>query len=225
MLIFFGLVTVTLMLGFASGQSFLSDATLIASRQVEVATLGRMYGIDLNAGTWKHEQSAICPAFSDYAFARYERDRKEGVVSSFIAIYSRKIGPAGKKPWHSGIILVPLVGSIDSERISPAERSSTVVAFNRIWSDELHNSSSQANSFPSLTWPALAKCYARFAGEKPIRDSLPNTNAAYIDLIRNPVAAMLTELKSSKRGTRMMYTEFNRDGMLVRAKVSETINP
>ena len=47
------------------GQNAPSAASIIDSRQAEVASLGQMlYGIDIHRGTWVHREAAICPAFT-----------------------------------------------------------------------------------------------------------------------------------------------------------------
>ncbi len=122
----------------------------IESRQAEVARMASLNFIDLSRGDWKQVQVDPCPAFTHHAFTRYERSAAPGVVSSFLAIYPLIAVPATPgKPWKSGIFLIPS----ETFGVKPqplAERRTTQVVFNQVWSDEL-NAGGHPGHFP-LKW-------------------------------------------------------------------------
>jgi hypothetical protein len=202
-------------------QAFRSDRDFIDSRQLEVAELGKLYGIDLSQGKWKHEQSPICPAFSHHIFATYDRDSAPGLTTSFVAIYSRYSKSGRDKPWQTGTILVPLNGTASLDGGTLAERASVIAAFNLIWSDEL-KASDHPNNFAELTWPDLAACYLRLIGERPQDTS---NSAAHpgqvIDLARNRSSNVLINIVESGSISKSLSTEFDRHGMLMHAKIVE----
>ena len=198
-----------------------SGSALIESRQAEVRQLGMMlYGINLDRGSWVHQQAPICPAFSHHVFARYDRRTSAGVDYSFMAIYNVDIPPAKSlmRPWQGGIVLVPLVGP------GPAvERAGTITTFNHVWSDELQRSG-HPDSFPGITWGGLADCYLALANEQrgPRVETGPVDDPSGIDLKKLPVHSVLVPLQPIGPRSRSVSIEFDGHGLITSATAGES---
>ena len=213
-------ICLSLCLKLVSAQSQPGSATLIESRQAEVFRLAPFYFIDVTHGVWNHQQIGPCPSFTHHVFARYERSPAQGIISSFVAIYSVN-APAGRsdKPWTSGIQLIP-VETFSADPQSVAERHSTLLVFNRVWADELKESG-HPDRFPALDWGGLAACYAAISGERvsPPQVGSPESHMPpSINLVTNPASSVMISVvgKSAPRSLRLA---FDSHGMITDAKL------
>jgi hypothetical protein len=195
-----------------------SATAAVEARQAEVVQVGRqIYRINLGDPGWTHTVVPICPAFRHHVFARYDR-MAHGKQESYLAVFPLDVpgAPPTDKPWRGGIVLV----NLHSDQTPLAERASTILTFNHIWSYEFTHSG-QFEAFPGLSWSGFAQCYARFAGEAPDTVDVAEPEES-IDMKSLHPQRIRLPLQHTGRQSRSMNIELEPDGLLKQVAITQT---
>jgi hypothetical protein len=184
-----------------------------------------LYGFRMDQAGWTHRPVDVCPAFSHHAFARYDRMDRGGLVESVIAVYTLDTGPARSmsKPWQGGIVLLPLFGTGHGDGTPVIESPATMTVFNHVWADELRRAG-QGSTFPGLSWEGLADCYVRLGNEQPVVNQTPASGIPEpaIDLKSGRIDGELIPLASSGNKSRSLHLQFDTNGLITEAEVTES---
>jgi hypothetical protein len=199
-------------------------SALVASREAETTQLGRLiYRVRFDDGSWTHQQVDVCPAFTHYSFARYTQKTPDSDNPFFLAVYALDSSPARTlgKPWQGGILLLD-GGGLRKRKARPlAEQKETMRVFNRIWEDELSRSA-KPGTFPTLSWSALADCYANFAGLQPRNIAQDQLSKTTINPKTDPVNGALVLLQSSGPTDLSLTLTFDRSAQITYASINHS---
>jgi hypothetical protein len=214
---FFAIVLIAISAMCAEAQR-VPAADLIASRQPEITSLGKIfYQVNLDDGSWTRQQISSCPAFSQHAFALFIRKDPGAANSKFLAIYKLNSVAAKSldKPWQGGGLLFPLEEYRDSSKESRYDEQDLLTVFNRIWAEE-HQAGVAHQPAVGSVQMMMADCFIEISGE---HRNKPISATDYSKSGSEPVSTMLIDLTGTDHFARTQSLQFGKNGLIEEAAV------
>lgn len=123
-----------------------ADASLIHTKQHEIAAEATFFGYDLNAGEWDYTQTS-CPAIPDQLVLHYRKQFPNGAASLFTALVPRSGGR---------VYVVPILYRNATPFRSATGNERSLAVFNRVVPNDIAVKALDPNG----KWLALGLCYA-----------------------------------------------------------------
>jgi len=195
----------------ASSAMSAADRTQLNARRGELAESAKIYGYNLEAGNWSHEQT-LCASMPDTIMLHYFQKFPDGTESLFTVLVPRGQGRLRVVPilYHNGTPYVP------------APRNPRNYA---LFNELVPSGIAQADIASSSKWLELSACYAELTGASI---DLSSSRTANIGIAEAPAATIHLDAqgktahvmfadRDGSHAYRLWSISFNRDGRVTAA--------